>query len=345
MTAMSVAPGTEAPVLEVTDLRVQFATDRGWATVVDGVSFSVGRAETVGVVGESGSGKTVTSLAVLGLLPSPPARVVGGSIRLGDTELLGLRRRELEEIRGDEVAMIFQEPMTSLNPAFPVGDQIAEVFRRHRRCSRSRARARAVEMLGKVGIPDAARRARAYPHEFSGGMRQRAMIALAMCCDPRVLLADEPTTALDGTIQAQILDLMRSMRDEFDTAIVFVTHDLGVVADICDRAVVMYAGQVVEKAPIDDLYYHPRHPYTEALLGALPQLDGGTEVLATIPGTAPTPGALPAGCRFHPRCAHARPECAHPTESAADGVALRWLSDSVASRCVRVDELRLRGAR
>ncbi|WP_219416195.1 ABC transporter ATP-binding protein [Pseudonocardia nigra] len=330
------------PLLVVEDLEVEFATDDGWATVLDGVSFTVGRGETVGLVGESGSGKTVTSLAALGLLPDRSARITRGSVRLDGVELVGMPRRKLEALRGDEISMIFQEPMTSLDPAFRVGDQIAEVVRRHRGGSRRTAAARAVEVLTKVGIPNAERRARSYPHEFSGGMRQRVMIAMAMACEPKVIIADEPTTALDVTIQAQVLDLMRAMRDEFGTAVVFVTHDLGVVAGICDRAVVMYAGQVVEQASVDELYHRPRHPYTEALMTAMPQLTGRSGRLATIPGRTPAPGAMPAGCRFHPRCGHAVAACGEGDSGGR--VEMRTLLPAGReSRCLRVQELALRG--
>jgi peptide/nickel transport system ATP-binding protein len=334
--------GVADPVLVVEDLEVQFATDSGWLTVLDGVSFAVGRGETVGIVGESGSGKTVTSLAVLGLLPAHSSRITRGSVRLDGTDLVRIPRRKLEAIRGDEISMIFQEPMTSLNPAFKVGDQIAEVVRRHRGGSWRRAMARAVEVLDDVGIPDAARRARSFPHEFSGGMRQRVMIAMAMACEPKVIIADEPTTALDVTIQAQVLDLMRTMSAESGTAVVFVTHDLGVVADICDRAVVMYAGQVVEQAGVDDLYHRPRHPYTAALMTAMPQLTGRSGRLATIPGRTPAPGSMPTGCRFHPRCAHAVAACREG--DGGDGrVEIRVLDGGRTSRCLRVGELTLEG--
>ncbi|WP_252437231.1 ABC transporter ATP-binding protein [Pseudonocardia humida] len=339
-TAGGAAGGTD-PVLVVEDLEVRFATDGGWLTVLDGVSFSVGRGETVGIVGESGSGKTVTSLSVLGLLPPHSSRITRGSVRLDGVELVGMARRKLEAVRGDDISMIFQEPMTSLNPAFKVGDQIAEVVRRHRGGSWRSATARAVEVLDEVGIPDAARRARSFPHEFSGGMRQRVMIAMAMACRPKVIIADEPTTALDVTIQAQVLDLMRTMSREHGTAVVFVTHDLGVVADICDRAVVMYAGQVVEQAVVDDLYHRPRHPYTAALMTAMPQLTGRSGRLATIPGRTPAPGSMPAGCRFHPRCAHAVDRC---VDGDADGrVEIRELAGGRSSRCLRVHELTLEG--
>jgi oligopeptide/dipeptide ABC transporter ATP-binding protein len=330
------------PLLVVDGLEVQFATEDGWVTVLDKVSFSVERGETVGLVGESGSGKTVTSLSVLGLLPRESSRVVGGSIRLDGVELVGMPAHKLELLRGDEISMIFQEPMTSLDPAFRVGDQIAEVVRRHRGCSKKAAWARAVEVLTTVGIPHAATRARSYPHEFSGGMRQRVMIAMALSCEPKVIIADEPTTALDVTIQAQVLDLLRAMRDEFGTAVVFVTHDLGVVADICDRAVVMYAGQVVEQAGIDDLYDRPRHPYTEALLSAMPQLTARSGRLATIPGATPLAGSMPTGCRFHPRCAHVVDVC---RSGDRDGrVVERTLSGGGISRCLRVGDLVLKGS-
>ncbi|MGW5647687.1 ABC transporter ATP-binding protein [Saccharopolyspora sp. NPDC003752] len=323
-------------VLQVSDLDVRFATDRGWVTVVEGVSFAVEAGATLGLVGESGSGKTVTSLAMLGLLPPRTSRVSRGSIRLDGTELVGMPQKRLADIRGNDIAMIFQEPMSSLNPAFTIGDQIAETVRRHRKVSRKAAMGRAVAALDQVGIPNAARRVRSYPHEFSGGMRQRAMIAMAICCEPKVLVADEPTTALDVTIQAQMLDLLRQMRDELGMGMVFITHDLGVVADICDRVVVMYAGQVVAADDVDHLFSHPPHPYAEGLLAAMPQV-GGAERLATIPGQAPTPGAVPDGCRFHPRCPYAADRCA------AGAPELRPFDLHRATRCVRSDELLLRG--
>lgn len=323
-------------VLQVSELDIRFATDRGWVTVVEDVSFSVEAGSTLGLVGESGSGKTVTSLAMLGLLPQRTSQVSRGSIRLDGTELIGMPQKRLADIRGNDIAMIFQEPMSSLNPAFTIGDQIAETVRRHRKVSRKAAMDRAVAALDQVGIPNAARRVRSYPHEFSGGMRQRAMIAMAICCEPKVLVADEPTTALDVTIQAQVLDLLRQMRDELNMGMVFITHDLGVVADICDRVVVMYAGQVVAADDVDHLFSHPPHPYAEGLLAAMPQV-GGAERLATIPGQAPTPGAMPDGCRFHPRCPYATDRCT------ADAVELHRFDRLSTTRCVRSDELLLRG--
>jgi peptide/nickel transport system ATP-binding protein len=334
-TRRSVTRGDE--VLVVDGLEVQFATDQGWVTVVEDVSFAVPAGSTVGIVGESGSGKSVTSLAIMGLIPSPPGRITGGRVLLDGTDLLGKRESELSAIRGNRMAMIFQEPMTSLNPAYTVGDQIGETVRRHRRVSRRAATDRAVEVMDLVGIPNARTRIRSYPHEFSGGMRQRVMIAMALACEPSLLIADEPTTALDVTIQAQILDLLRAMQDRLGMAILFITHDLGVVADICDDVLVMYAGQIVERSGIFELYAKPRHPYTEGLLVSMPQVAHG-EALHAIPGSTPAPWALPEGCRFHPRCEYARPRCTEPP------ILLRDVGDGRTARCVRVEELDLRGS-
>lgn len=324
-------------LLTIDGLRVDFATERGWVNVVNDVSFSVGEREVVGLVGESGSGKTVTGLSVLGLIPTPPGRIAGGHIWFGGRDLLTLGERELRDVRGNDIAMIFQEPMTSLNPAFTVGNQIAETVRRHRRCSRQQAWERTVEVLGLVGIPQARRRADAYPHEFSGGMRQRVMIAMALSCDPQLLIADEPTTALDVTIQAQILDLLASMRDEVGTSVLLVTHDLGVVAEVCDRVVVVYAGQVVERADADPLFAQPQHPYTAGLLSAMPQLGPRTGRLDSIPGRTPEPWAMPVGCRFAPRCPYTVDRCTEPP------VDLIEVGEGRQARCVRVDELTLLG--
>jgi peptide/nickel transport system ATP-binding protein len=327
-------PGDD--VLVVEDLEVQFATDQGWATVVEDVSFAVPRGRTVGLVGESGSGKSVTSLAIMGLIPKPGGRITKGRILVEGDDLIGRRQSELAAIRGDRMAMVFQEPMTSLNPAYTVGDQIRETVRRHRKVSRRAAMDRAVEVLDLVGIPNARSRVNSYPHEFSGGMRQRVMIAMSLSCEPSLLIADEPTTALDVTIQAQILDLLRDMQDQFGMAILFITHDLGVVADICDRVLVMYAGQIVERADAEELYDEPRHPYTEGLLISMPQVLTKGQLLHAIPGTTPPPWALPSGCRFHPRCSYTQPECtAAPIPLIESGAR--------ASRCIRVDELELRG--
>jgi oligopeptide/dipeptide ABC transporter ATP-binding protein len=328
------------PVLEVIDLAVEFRTEHEWVRVVDGVDLRVERGETVGLVGESGSGKTVTSLAAMGLLPRGGHRIPSGSIRLSGEELVGLPEAELAELRGDRVAMIFQEPRRSLDPAFTVGDQIAEVFRRHRGLSRKAALAEATTMLDVVGIANAARRARDYPHQFSGGMCQRVMLAIALACRPELLIADEPTTALDVTVQAEMLQLMNDLQVEFGVSILFITHDLGLVAEMCDRVSVMYAGQVVESGPMEELFLGPRHPYTEGLLAAVPDHAEKGGRLRAIPGAVPAPGALPSGCRFHPRCDHAV-----PGRCDRGGVALQADVGGRAARCVRSGELELTGAR
>jgi oligopeptide/dipeptide ABC transporter ATP-binding protein len=306
--------------------------------VVESVSFDVTTGETVGIVGESGSGKTVTSLAVMGLIPQPPGRVSSGLIELDGVDLLRLSSRQLEDIRGNRVAMIFQEPMTSLNPAFSVGDQIAETARRHLGLTRSQSKKRAVDMLSRVHIPNAAGRAKSYPHEFSGGMRQRVMIAMALCCEPTLLIADEPTTALDVTVQAQVLDLLKEIQQDMGMAILFITHDLGVVADVCDRVVVMYAGQTVEHAPATELFQRPSHPYTDGLLRSMPAMAARTGKLHSIRGHPPMVGALPEGCRFHPRCSYAIDECR------TEPVTLRPASATQVSRCIRVGEIELGAA-
>ncbi|WP_153502756.1 ABC transporter ATP-binding protein [Cumulibacter manganitolerans] len=327
------------PLLRMDELQIDFATDHGWANVVDRVSFDVAPGEIVGLVGESGSGKTVTSLSILGLIPTPPGRISGGHIWYGDEDLTSISEQRMRDIRGNEISMIFQEPMTSLNPAFTIGDQIGEAWRVHRGGKRAAATRRAAEMLDLVGIPNAARRVNDYPHEFSGGMRQRAMIAMALVCEPKLLIADEPTTALDVTVQAQILELLRRMRDETGTSIVFITHDLGVVAELCDKVVVMYAGQVVETAVGRDLFVQPKHPYAEGLLTAMPQLGPRGQRLASIPGRTPEPWAMPDGCRFHPRCPYAEEIC---TSGVID---LRSVGEGRTARCVRTDELDLEGAK
>jgi peptide/nickel transport system permease protein len=326
-------------LLDVRDLSVEFLTESGPATVVDHVSFSVRAGEMVGIVGESGSGKTVTSLGVMRLVPSPPGRITSGSVSFGGRDLLSSSLPELRAIRGDEVAMVFQDPMTSLNPVFTIGTQLVDTIRLHRKMSKRAARARAVELLEMVGIPDPQRRIKDYPHQLSGGMRQRALLALALSCEPRLLIADEPTTALDVTVQAQILDLLRWLQAELGMAVIFVTHDLGVIADLCSRVIVMYAGQVVEEASVDELFANPRHPYTEGLLAAIPQSGLENERLASIPGVVPAPTEMPLGCRFHPRCPYAVPACA------STPVDLRSIGDGHRARCLRVDELNLVGAK
>ena len=300
------------PLLEVDDLRVRFATDAGLATAVDGVSFHVDRGETLAVVGESGSGKSVTSLAIMRLLPRPGGRLAGGRIRFEGVDLSLCSDAEMRRIRGTEIGMIFQEPMTSLNPVLTVGEQIAERIRTHNGLSQTGAKAQAIEMLKLVRIPDSARRAENYPHQMSGGMRQRVMIAIALACRPKLLIADEPTTALDVTIQAQILDLMRDLQARFGMAILFITHDLGVVAEMADRVVVMYAGRAVEEANVREIFAHPRMPYTQALLRSIPRVDRAAEHkqrLEAIGGNVPSPLHLPRGCTFHPRCSFVAPAC------------------------------------
>ena len=316
------------PLLAVDDLRVAFAGDDGRSTLaVDGVSFALGRGHTLGIVGESGCGKSVTSLSIMGLLPKQTARV-SGSVRFEGTDLLHTSDRTLRDLRGDRLAMIFQEPMTSLNPSYTVGDQIAEAVIRHRGVSPREARAHAIEMLRHVRIPSPEQRVDDYPHRLSGGMRQRAMIAMALACDPQLLIADEPTTALDVTIQAQILDLMRRLRAETGTAIILITHDLGVVAELCDDVVVMYAGQVVERAPVASLFAQPQHPYTVGLLGSIPRLDHRRDRLAAIDGTVPNMTAPPPGCRFARRCPFADERCRRdappPIQVAAGHISRCW---------------------
>jgi peptide/nickel transport system ATP-binding protein len=300
---------SECPVVAVSDLTVTFATAEGAVQVVRGVDLEVDEAGVLGIVGESGSGKTVTMLAVLGLLPA--AATVTGSVRYRGRELLGLRPSELRKLRGARLAMIFQDPMSSLNPVFTVGHQIAEAIRvHHPEVGRTEGMRRAVDLLELVGIPQADRRARDYPHQFSGGMCQRAMIAMAVANDPDLIIADEPTTALDVTIQAQILDVLRDIRREKGVAIILISHDLGVVAGLVDQVAVMYAGRVVEQGAVDDVYYGPRHPYTRGLLASLPRLDeSGHSRLVAIGGAPPSLHDLPPGCVFHPRCPHAQPNC------------------------------------
>jgi peptide/nickel transport system ATP-binding protein len=297
------------PLLEVRNLHTRFATDEGEFAAVDDVGFVVADGRTLAIVGESGSGKSVTALSIMGLVPDPPGRIAGGSIRFEGRELVGLPARAMQDLRGNGMAMIFQEPMSSLNPAFTIGEQIVEGLLRHRPIARSEATARALAMLEKVRMPAPQQRLHEYPHKLSGGMRQRAMIAMALACEPRLLIADEPTTALDVTIQAQILDLMRRLQQELHTAIILITHDLGVVAEVADEVLVMYAGRVVEHAPVKALFETPQHPYTVGLLGSIPRLHGEQRRLASIEGQVPSPLHLPAGCRFAERCPFADAKC------------------------------------
>jgi oligopeptide/dipeptide ABC transporter ATP-binding protein len=293
------------PLLEVEDLKTHFFTREGVVRAVDGVSFSVERGKTLGIVGESGCGKSVTALSIMGLIPKPPARIVAGSVLFDGRDLTTLSERELEDVRGRRIAMIFQDPMTSLNPTLKIGTQITETLRRHLDMTKGDAKRRAVELLEEVKIPNAASRLGDYPHRFSGGMRQRVMIAIALACNPELLIADEPTTALDVTVQASVLDLLDELRREHDMAVVIITHDMGVVAEIADHVSVMYAGQIVEQAPVIELFDRPEHPYTEALLGALPRLEGAgirDGRLETIPGRPPDLIDPPEACRFALRC-------------------------------------------
>lgn len=296
-------------LLQVEGLRVSFPVSTGGEVLaVDGLSLSVHEGETLGIVGESGCGKSVTSLAIMGLIARGSAQIAGNA-HFAAIDLLNASDSVLRDLRGNRLAMIFQEPMTSLNPSHRIGDQIAEAVIRHRGASADIARARAIEMLRKVGIPEPETRAQDYPHKLSGGMRQRAMIAMALACDPQLIIADEPTTALDVTIQAQILDLLRDLREQSGAAVILITHDLGVVAEVCDRVLVMYAGQVVEQAPVDALFRFPQHPYTVGLMGSIPRLDARKEKLAAIPGAVPNMAAPIAGCRFAPRCPFADDAC------------------------------------
>jgi oligopeptide/dipeptide ABC transporter ATP-binding protein len=320
-------------LLEVSNLTTAFQTSRGEITAVENVSFSLDEGEILGIVGESGSGKSVTALTIMGLLPQPPARVAAGEVRFGNDVLTQLSDRRMQRIRGSGIAMVFQEPMTSLNPVFTIGEQVMETLRAHERLSQKALYARSLEMLEKVGIPSAARRMGDYPHRLSGGQRQRVMLAIALACRPRLLIADEPTTALDVTIQAQILDLLMDLRDEFGMAIIVITHNMGVVAETADRVLVMYAGRIVEEAPVAQLFDNPLHPYTRGLLECVPSLGQDHERLVAIPGALPDPARRPSGCRYAPRCRYAIPAC-----SAALPV-LAGFDPGHTAACIRVPEL------
>jgi peptide/nickel transport system ATP-binding protein len=300
---------TAAPLIDIAGLKVVFHGDRGRTThAVDTVNFALARGATLGIVGESGCGKSVTALAIMGLLPDASTEV-SGHVRFDGIDLLELPDRMLRDLRGNRLAMIFQEPMTSLNPAYTIGEQIVEVLIRHRGLTRTQARNRAIELLRGVRIPSPEHRVDDYPHKFSGGMRQRAMIAMALACDPQLLIADEPTTALDVTIQAQVLQLMRTLKEQTDAAMILISHDLGVVAEVCDEVAVMYAGEIVERAPVNALFEAPQHPYTIGLLASIPRLDRRVYKLATIEGSLPDMTELPVGCRFAPRCPFADAQC------------------------------------
>ena len=322
-----------APILDVRDLVVEFETDHGVLRAVDGVSFDLNEGEVLGLVGESGSGKTVTCRAIIRLLPSRRARIVSGSVKLAGEELTTMSEADMRKQRGSRIGMIFQNPLTHLNPVMTVGDQIAETMRVHRGLSRKEALREAIEKLRQVGIPDPASRIASYPHEFSGGMRQRAMIAGALACDPAVLIADEPTTALDVTVQAQILRLLLELRDQTGLAIILITHDLGIVAQTCDTVAVMYAGRIIERAPKQVLLEHPLHPYTKGLTDSQPGGMTPHEPLPSIPGQPPSLTTLPAGCRFHPRCSYG--------DAACQGVSppLVSVAERHVSACIKWQEL------
>ena len=326
------------PLLAVKNLQTAFFTDKEVIRAVDGISFDIRRGETVGIVGESGSGKSVTARSIMGLIKSPGRVLDGSSIRYQGVEMTDLSEKEYHSYRGGEIAMVFQDPLTSLNPVYTVGNQIKESLRLHQGLRGVEATEEAIELLEAVGIPDAPRRVKEFPHQFSGGMRQRAVIAMALACDPDLLICDEPTTALDVTIQAQILELLQQLQRERNLAMMFITHDMGVIAEIADRVNVMYAGQIVERAPVRDLYRRPRHPYSEGLLVSMPQIAPRSATrLASIPGSPPMPWSQPPGCRFHPRCPYMTDACRESDP------ALVELDDDHASRCIRVDELDLRG--
>lgn len=296
-------------ILEVKNLRTQFQTDEGLITAVDDVSFSLEKGKTLGIVGESGCGKSVSALSILRLIATPPGKIVGGEILYKGKDLLKLSTAEMRGIRGNEISMIFQEPMTSLNPVFSIGDQIIEVIRLHQKVSKSTAIEKTIEMLKLVGIPAPEKRVWDYPHQLSGGMRQRVMIAMALSCNPQILVADEPTTALDVTIQAQILELMKKLRGALGMSMILITHDLGVVAETADDVIVMYAGKIVEQGPVREIFKNPKHPYTRGLLDSIPRLNVKKERLDTIPGIVPSLSQLPKGCRFQTRCQHVMESC------------------------------------
>jgi len=321
-------------LLEVRNLQTHFPTRAGLVRAVDGVSFHVDQGELLALVGESGCGKSITALSVMRLI-APPGKITGGEITFEGENLLTATEERIREIRGDDIAMIFQDPMTSLNPVYTVGEQIAEALRLHRKMSRKDARAAAIEAMKEVAIPDPARRASDYPHQLSGGMRQRVMIAMALACDPKLLIADEPTTALDVTIQAQILELLNELRKTRELGVLLITHDLGVVAEVADRVAVMYTGRIVEESPVEELFARPKHPYTEGLLRSVPKLTVAEvkkiERLETIEGIVPSPTALPPGCHFAPRCSHRMPRCLEGE------IPLYELEGTVRVRCVLYD--------
>lgn len=301
--------GQNETILEVKDLKTYFYTKRGVSKAVDGIDFSLRKGETLGIVGESGCGKSITSLSILRLIPTPPGKIEGGQVLFKGRDLVSLPDNEMRKIRGNEISMIFQEPMTSLNPVIPVGEQVAEAIRLHQKMNKKEARAKAVDMLKLVGIPSPEKRAKQEPFQLSGGMRQRVMIAMALSCNPEVLIADEPTTALDVTIQAQILELIKDLQAKLGMGVIMITHDLGVVAETCNTVAVMYAGNIVEHAPTQNLFDEPKHPYTRGLLASLPKINEDKEELYTIEGSVPSSYSMPQGCRFASRCPFAEAVC------------------------------------
>ncbi len=321
-------------LLSVRDLRTYFHTDAGVVKAVDGVSFDIHKGEVLGIVGESGSGKSITAMSILGLVAMPPGRIESGQIFWKGVDLLTATEKELRKIRGAEISMIFQDPMSSLNPVYTIGNQIEEMIRTHQPLSKKQAHTKAIEMLALVGIPKPGDRIDDYPHQFSGGMRQRAMIAMALACEPELLICDEPTTALDVTVQAQVLEVIEKSAAELGAAILLITHDLGVVAGMTDRVMVMYGGQIVERAEVEDLYYRPRMPYTWGLLSSMPRVDRQGHRLLPIPGAPPLMSRPPAGCRFSPRCAFAQTKC---TEAIPKLVAVE-AGASHEARCIRANE-------
>ncbi|MUV37138.1 Glutathione import ATP-binding protein GsiA [Lentibacillus sp. JNUCC-1] len=316
-------------LLDIQDLKVRFKTDDGYVSTVNGVTFRIHEGETLAIVGESGSGKSVTSLALLGILP-PNGEVYDGDMTFEDKKLRKISKKEYRKLRGNEISMIFQEPMTALNPVFTIGFQLREALMLHFNLSKEAANKKGIEMLDHVGISDSERIMSRFPHNLSGGMRQRVMIAMALSCNPKLLIADEPTTALDVTIQSQILKLMKDLKKESNTSILFITHDLGVVAEMADRVVVMYAGEVVEEAPVHELFENPKHPYTKGLMSSMPKVHEVVDDLFSIEGTVPNPSEMPTGCKFHPRCPLADDECklVHPE--------LEFISENHAKRCIKV---------
>lgn len=320
-------------LLEVKNLKTYFYTDDGIVKAVDGVNFSVDAGKTMGIVGESGCGKSITAMSILRLIPDPPGKIVDGEVIFNGEDLTKVSDKRIREIRGNDISMIFQEPMTSLNPVFTVGYQIEEVLMLHQKLEEKEAREKAIEMIRLVGIPNPDRIVDEYPHQLSGGMRQRIMIAMALACQPRLLIADEPTTALDVTIQAQILELMNDLKNRLNTSIMLITHDLGVIAEMADHVIVMYSGKVVEDAPIGELFKNPRHPYTVGLMNSIPSLVKEGQRLDTIPGRVPNPLYLPKGCYFHPRCKYAVEECRHVQPE------LRNIGPGHKVACLRAEEV------